>query len=158
MAECSAINSNAVQSTFLLLGAFNTVIILTQKWFGSVEAYQMYPQMRFAAWNHTDSKLHQRYQEISSVSIVSGDRSDMVIAAEVARSLGFPPLLVELADEVLRHVTDHGKRPFNGLHLRLEGDIMHVISSLGGIEVRYSINIFLYHRPEQKYSMLIAPI
>lgn len=106
--------------------------------------YQVAPEvlgLRFWAKNLFSAILTQES--------IFGDRSDydLVLAGEAARSLRFPPLLVGLADEVLRHVTDHGKRPFNGLHLRIEDDMVHMTTRLGGKQVRKSISIVPIHLP-----------
>ena len=63
-----------------------------------------------------------------------------MLAAEVAKSLHFSPHLVQLADRVVRNVTDGGRRGFNGLHLRIEGDVTAWIVKVGGIKVRMRLN------------------
>ena len=61
--------------------------------------------------------------------------SDLELASEVTRSLRFSPDLVELANQVVQNITNAGRRGFNGLHLRTEGDASLWITRMGGEEV-----------------------
>ena len=63
---------------------------------------------------------------------------DMPEAHEVAQSLLFAPPMVEVANKILRNITDDSGQLLNGLHLRLEGDAKahHLFSDVGGEQVR----------------------
>lgn len=63
---------------------------------------------------------------------------DMPEAHEVAQSLLFAPPMIEVANKILRNITDDGGQLLNGLHLRLEGDAKahHLFSDVGGEQVR----------------------
>lgn len=55
-----------------------------------------------------------------------------------ARSLFFPPLLLDMADRVDRNLRGAEGLAFNGLHLRIEGDAKThgMVERMGGFEVR----------------------
>lgn len=63
-------------------------------------------------------------------------RSALPVVTEVARSLAFSPRLHALADRVVQGVTDGGRLPFNGVHLRVEKDARDWASIMGGTQVR----------------------
>lgn len=54
------------------------------------------------------------------------------LTSKVALSLHFSPRLQALADKLIAAATDGGRRPFNGLHLRLETDSQFFYQSQGG--------------------------
>ncbi|KAL4423751.1 hypothetical protein ABPG75_001052 [Micractinium tetrahymenae] len=54
------------------------------------------------------------------------------LTSKVALSLHFSPHLQALADRIVAAVTDGGRRPFNGLHLRLETDALFFHQSQAG--------------------------
>lgn len=61
---------------------------------------------------------------------------DLALAAEAARSIHFSPHLVQLADNVVRAITDGGTSTFNGVHLRIEHDAIQAwLHNAEGIEV-----------------------
>lgn len=62
-------------------------------------------------------------------------RSALPVVTEVARSLAFSPRLHALADRVVEGVTDGGRLPFNGVHLRVEKDARDWASIMGGQQV-----------------------
>jgi hypothetical protein len=58
--------------------------------------------------------------------------SNLTLIGEVARSLRFAPDLLQLADMIVQAVTDGGRRPFNGVHLRIELDAVDWAVAMGG--------------------------
>lgn len=59
-------------------------------------------------------------------------------ALEAARSLPFARPMLQLADQVVRNMTQCGRTAHNGLHLRIEGDALahgFVEGGTGGIKV-----------------------
>ena len=54
----------------------------------------------------------------------------------MAQSLEFAPDLLELADRVVQAVTDGGRLPFNGVHLRIEMDAIDWAAAMGGGQAR----------------------
>lgn len=54
---------------------------------------------------------------------------------EVARSLAFAPHLHALADRIVKKLTDGGRLPFNGVHLRVEKDARDWADIMGGTQV-----------------------
>lgn len=54
---------------------------------------------------------------------------------EVARSLAFAPRLHALADRIVKKLTDGGRLPFNGVHLRVEKDARDWADIMGGTQV-----------------------
>ncbi len=57
------------------------------------------------------------------------------MVTEVARSLAFAPRLHAMADRVVAALTDGGRLPFNGVHLRVEKDARDWASIMGGTQV-----------------------
>ena len=53
----------------------------------------------------------------------------------MARSLQFAPELHALADRVVEGVTEGGRHPFNGVHLRIEKDACDWAAIMGGQQV-----------------------
>jgi hypothetical protein len=64
--------------------------------------------------------------------------SNLPVVTEVARSLAFAPRLHALADRVVSALTDGGRLPFNGVHLRVEKDARDWASIMGGTQVVWS--------------------
>lgn len=62
-------------------------------------------------------------------------RSNLPMVTEVARSLAFAPRLHAMADRVVAALTDGGRLPFNGVHLRVEKDARDWASIMGGTQV-----------------------
>ncbi|KAI7838016.1 hypothetical protein COHA_008197 [Chlorella ohadii] len=64
--------------------------------------------------------------------------SNLPMVTEVARSLAFAPRLHAMADRVVAALTDGGRLPFNGVHLRVEKDARDWASIMGGTQVVWS--------------------
>jgi len=62
------------------------------------------------------------------------------MVTEVARSLAFAPRLHAMADRVVAALTDGGRLPFNGVHLRVEKDARDWASIMGGTQVGFGMS------------------
>lgn len=58
--------------------------------------------------------------------------SVLPLVSKVTRSLRFNPQLTALADRIVHSITEGGRRPFNGLHLRFEEDGIIFHRAFGG--------------------------
>ena len=58
------------------------------------------------------------------------------MVSEVAKSLEFAPNIQELANKVVRGITDGGAAVFNAVHLRIEKDAKDWSIIMGGEAVR----------------------
>ena len=63
------------------------------------------------------------------------------MVSKVAQSLAFSPQLKALAERVVEQLGQGGRRPFNGVHLRVENDARDWAAIMGGkgVSARHAV-------------------